>query len=264
MIPVEIRGAAERHLADDELVRQIDDELDPAEVDRVEAHLAGCGRCRAALAELEVLSARFSAALPLADRVPHVPTVAADRAPAVAQRRSRAWVASPVWRAAAAIALLAGLALAIAPVRAWMAERLGLATRPAEEAPAVMESGGNDSPDDGLRIAFVPEGDRFVVRVSQPQSTGSLTLAAAAGDSASAEIAGDRPSAGTVEGASVAADLLVLPDGLGIRNDASSTADYRVTVPGGLTRVEVRVADRVAWTGSPQLLAEGVRTIPLR
>jgi hypothetical protein len=165
------------------------------------------------------------------------------------------WMGSPVWRAAAAIALLAGLAFAIAPIRAWMAERLGLATDPAAESPVVVESTGVDPADEGLRIAFVPEGDRFVVRVAVAQSAGALTLAATAGDSASAEIAGSGP---------VAADLLVLPDGLGIRNDASSTADYRVNVPSGLTRVEVRVADRVAWSGSPGLLAEGARTLPLR
>lgn len=252
MNPVEVPGVAERHLADDELVRRVDGALDPAEVDRVEVHLAGCDRCRAELGELAELSARFSTALPLAD---DLTPAAPARAPAAALRTSPAWVASPVWRAAAAIALLAGLALAIAPVRAWMSERLGLATRTAEEAPAAMESAGNISPEGGLRIAFVPEGDGFVVRISHPQSAGRLTLATAAGDSASAEIAG---------GTSVAADLLVLPDGLGIRNDASSTADYRVTVPSGLTRVEIRIADRVAWAGSPRLLADAPRTVPLR
>ena len=164
-------------------------------------------------------------------------------------------MASPVWRAAAAIALLAGLAFAIAPIRAWMAERLGLATHPAAESPAVVEPTGVDRGDEGLRIAFVPDGDRFVVRVAVAQSAGALTLAATPGDSASAEIAGSGP---------VAADLLVLPDGLGIRNDASSTADYRVNVPSGLTRVEVRIADRVAWAGSPRLVVNSPRTIPLR
>ena len=162
---------------------------------------------------------------------------------------------SPVWRAAAAIALLAGLAFAIAPIRAWMAERLGLATDPAAESPAVVEPTGVDPADEGLRIAFVPEGDRFVVRVAVAQAAGTLTLAATTGDSASAEIAGSGP---------VAADLLVLPDGLGIRNDATSTADYRVAVPSRLIGVEVRIADRVAWSGSPRLLTDASRTIPLR
>ena len=164
-------------------------------------------------------------------------------------------MASPVWRAAAAIALLAGLALAIAPIRAWMAEWLGVATDPAAESRALVEPIGGEATDEGLRIAFVPEGDRFVVRVAVAQAAGVLTLAATAGDSASAEVAG---------AGSTAPDLLVLPDGLGIRNDASSTSDYRVAVPSDLTSVEVRIADRVAWSGSPRLLADAPPTIPLR
>jgi anti-sigma factor RsiW len=248
MTAVDLSGV-ERHLEEHELVRRMDGELARAEADRVDAHLAACDRCSHALAELESLSRRFSSSVAVLD------PPASHRPLAMSAGPSVSWMGSPVWRAAAAIALLAGLAFAIAPIRAWMAERLGLATDPAAESPVVVESTGVDPADEGLRIAFVPEGDRFVVRVAVAQSAGALTLAATAGDSASAEIAGSGP---------VAADLLVLPDGLGIRNDASSTADYRVNVPSGLTRVEVRVADRVAWSGSPGLLAEGARTLPLR
>jgi anti-sigma factor RsiW len=240
----------ERHLEEHELVQRMDGELDRAEADRLDAHLAACDRCSQALTELEALSRRFSTSVALLDPP-------ASRGPRVMRSPAEAstWIASPVWRVAAAVALLAGLAFAIAPIRAWMAERLGLATDPAAESPAVVEPTEGEPADEGLRIAFVPEGDRFVVRVAVAQAAGALTLAATPGDSASAEIAGSGP---------VAADLLVLPDGLGIRNDASSTADYRVNVPSGLTRVEVRIADRVAWSGSPRLLADAPRTIPLR
>jgi len=249
MTAVDLSGV-ERHLEEDELVRRMDGELARAEADRVDAHLAACDRCSQALAELESLSRRFSSSVAVLDPPASQGPLATPAGPSVS------WMGSPVWRAAAAIALLAGLALAIAPIRAWIAERLGLATGPAAESPAVVEPIGSDSADDGLRIAFVPEGDRFVVRVAVAQSAGTLTLSATPGDSASAEV---------VAGAGPAApDLLVLPDGLGIRNHASSTADYRVNVPSGLTRVEVRIADRLAWSGSPRLLADAPRTIPLR
>jgi hypothetical protein len=251
MTAVDLSGV-ERHLEEDELIRRMDGELDRAETDRVDAHLAACDRCRQALAELEALARRFSTSVALLD-----PPASHDpRAVRIPAGASASWMASPVWRAAAAIAVLAGLAFAIAPIRAWMAERLGLAIGPAAESPAMVEPIGSDSADDGLRIAFVPEGDRFVVRVAVAQSAGTLTLAATPGDSASAEV---------VAGAGPAApDLLVLPDGLGIRNDATATADYRVAVPSGLTGVEVQIADRVAWSGSPRLLADAPRTFPIK
>lgn len=248
MTAVDLSGL-ERHLEENELVRRMDGELARADADRVDAHLAACDRCSHALAELESLSRRFSSSVAVLDPPASHRPFATPAGPRVS------WMGSPVWRAAAAIALLAGLAFAIAPIRAWMAERLGLATDPAAESPAVVEPTGVDPADEGLRIAFVPEGDRFVVRVAVAQAAGTLTLAATTGDSASAEIAGSGP---------VAADLLVLPDGLGIRNDATSTADYRVAVPSRLIGVEVRIADRVAWSGSPRLLADAPRTIPLR
>lgn len=249
MTAVDLAGM-ERHLEDDELVRRMDGELAREEADRVDAHLAACDRCSQALAELESLARRFSSSVAVLDPPASHRPLAASAGPSVS------WMGSPVWRAAAAIALLAGLAFAIAPIRAWMAERLGLATDPAAESPAVVEPTGVGPADEGLRIAFVPEGDRFVVRVAVAQAAGTLTLAATAGDSASAEV---------LTGAgSVAPDLLVLPDGLGIRNDASSTADYGVNVPSGLTRVEVRVADRVAWSGPPRLLADAPRAVSLR
>lgn len=248
MIAVDLAGG--RHIQEDELVRRMDGELSRGEADRVDDHLATCDRCSQALAELESLSRGFSSSVAVLD-----PPAARDPF-ATAAGPSISWTGSPVWRAAAAIALLAGLAFAIAPIRAWMAERLGLATDPAAESPALVEPTGVDPAGEELRIAFVPEAGRFVVRVAVAQAAGTLTLATTPGDSASAQVLAGAGSA--------APDLLVLPDGLGIRNDATATADYRLAVPNGLTSVEVRIADRVAWSGSPQLLADAPRTIPLR
>jgi hypothetical protein len=98
----------------------------------------------------------------------------------------------------------------------------------------------------------VPTGERFRLLLAAPQSEGALHLFAAPGDTASGEIVGADD-----------ADLLVLPDGLGIRNTAFSTADYRVAVPRGIARIDVRVAGRVVWSGSPASLPAGGTRIAL-
>jgi hypothetical protein len=94
-----------------------------------------------------------------------------------------------------------------------------------------------------------PHGDRFRILFAAPQVHGALHLSAAPGDTASGEIAGDDD-----------ADLLVLPDGLGIRNHPFSTAEYHVAVPRHIAEVEVEVAGHATWRGSPEQLApSGVR-----
>ena len=252
MILIGTLGAPGAHLGEDVFVRRLDGELDPGEAGRVEAHLAVCAECRAGFEEMAALSRRFSDALPLVDLpAPGTsPPVSYYSRVRPAQRR---W-GSPVWRAAAALAFVAGLALAISPVRAWIAERLGLGSdrppaesvAPAERTVGPVEGGGD------IRIAFVPTGDRFTIRVAGYQATGALVLAPVPGDTASGEIRGPGE-----------ADLLVLPDGLGIRNARTSTADYRVLVPQSLARIEVRVGDRVAWRGTPDALASGILAIDL-
>lgn len=233
------------HLDDGALVRRLDGELDSVEAADVAAHLAGCDRCRAALDDLAALSTRLSGALP------HVDPASAPLAGRA--RRAAPWHAAPFWRAAAAIALVAGIALAIAPVRAWIAARLGVGPgRPAAEATAPGDAPARAPARGGVRVAFVPTGETFRVLVTAPQEEGALRLASAPGDTASGEVVG----AGT-------ADLLVLPDGLGIRNDPFSTAEYRVVVPRDLARVEVRVAGRVAWSGAAEALPAGGRRIDL-
>jgi hypothetical protein len=237
--------APDRHLDDGAVVRRLDGELDPAEAGVVETHLAGCDRCRAELDAIAALSARFSEAVPHVDPAPEPRVVRA--------RRASAWHASPIWRAAAAIAFVAGLALAIAPVRAWIAERLGAgAGRPAAESAASGDRAHPEPSAGGVRVAFVPTGEEFRVLVTAPQEEGWLRLETTPGDTATGELVG-----------AADADLLILPDGLGIRNDPFSTSDYRVVVPRDLARVEVRVAGRVAWSGSPEALPSGGERIDL-
>jgi hypothetical protein len=233
------------HLDDGALLRRLDGELDPAEQPPVESHLAACARCRAELEAIAAAAGRVSSALRMIDPTPR------ERGPQVDARVATPSLGAPIWRAAAAIALVAGLALAIAPVRAWISERLGLGPGRAAtelhvsaETPASATGGGA-----GVRIAFVPTGDRFRILLATPQSEGELLLMAAPGDTASGEIVGADD-----------ADLLVLPDGLGIRNQPFATADYRVEVPRRIGAIEVEVAGGAEWRGSPQDLPDhGVR-----
>lgn len=240
------------HLSDGVLVCRVDGELRDGEAERVGRHLAGCARCRGALAEIETLSRRFSRAMTLVD--PPAARGSGSTPPATLRAPSRHPGHAPWWRAAAVLALLAGLAFAIPPVRAWVAERLGLTTERAGEATGDEVAVPAAAPDDGIRIAFLHGEDRFVVRVSVPQTAGRLTLAAVAGDSVVAEMGA---------GGGDAAELLVLPDGLAVRNHPSSTADYRVVVPLGMSEVEVRIGDRVAWSGSPRVLRGSPANVPL-
>lgn len=248
MTRLETLGAPGAHLDEGALLRRLDGELEVDEATEVEAHIALCPRCRGELEAIAAAADRVAASLRLMDQAP-----ATDGPhPEVARRAaSPAWHGSPIWRAAAAIALLAGLALAIAPVRAWIGERLGIgidhttAGSPTSAGAPAAASGEDSS----VRVAFVPTGDRFRILLAAPQAEGALHLAAAPGDTASGEIVGTDD-----------ADLLVLPDGLGIRNHPFSTADYRVAVPRLIAAVEVEVAGRAAWRGSPaDLPDDGIR-----
>lgn len=241
-------GAPGEHLDVGALLRHLDGELEPAEAADVAAHLAACARCRAEIDALAASARRVSASLRLIDSAPR--TGVAPEVETPRDRDSAAWRA-PIWRAAAAIALVAGLALVIAPVRAWIVERLGIGADragtelhvSAETPPASASRGAS------VRVAFVPTGDRFRVLLAAPQLEGALHLAAAPGDTASGEIIGADD-----------ANLLVLPDGLGIRNQPFSTADYRVAVPLRIAAIEVEVAGRAEWRGSPDdLPVDGIR-----
>lgn len=236
------------HLTDGALARRLDGELGAEERTVVERHLGECLACRRALSDLEEISARFSAALPAVDRP------ATGDGPAGPRRPARPASLSALWRVAAAVALVAGLAIAIAPVRAWIADRLGIATEPGIESPAGEKTPVRDGrATDSLRVAFVPDAGRFVVRVTNPQAGGRLLLVAAPGEEAVAEIG--EPEVG--------AEVLVQPDGIAIRNRPGATADYRVSVPASLASVEVRVGGRVAWSGSGARLRNAPVTVPL-
>ncbi|HEX3157281.1 MAG TPA: carboxypeptidase regulatory-like domain-containing protein [Gemmatimonadaceae bacterium] len=103
------------HLDEGTIHAWLDDALSPEEAARVEAHVAGCAECSAAVAEARGLMAAASRIVGALDRVPGgvIPTsppapVRADDAPRQGGRERRVrWTGWPL-RAAAALLLMAG------------------------------------------------------------------------------------------------------------------------------------------------------------
>ncbi len=231
---------AGRHVEPGALVRRLDGEMDAAERAGVESHLAGCAECRAAEERLTAAAARVTLwlehadppARPPADRTGEGRTIRLPARPAW-----RPWE-SPLIRAAAVVVLLAGAAVAVPSALRWLDQRGEVAVdeprEPTPDAPRV------EGPGDGLSVSFVPAGDRLVVRLAEAQAAGRVRLEPIAGREVHGEV---------LEGTG-AEELIVLPDGLSIRNGSASTASYRIRVPAQIIVLELMVGDRPAWSGS--------------
>lgn len=171
----------------------------------------------------------------LRDADPPVPTIAypADRIARAARHRTVVR-----WRLAAAIAVLALAAVAVPPVRAWIVRTArvlwSVATLVPHTPVAAPERSAASS-----RVTFTPSAGVFALRVARPQAQGTLTVETVAGATASAAVAG----------AAQGAELRVLPGGLTILNDSTSTASFVVRLPAALTRIEVTVGG-----GAPRIL----------
>lgn len=174
----------------------------------------------------------------LAATDPPLPPLAVPAARIARAARRRA---AARWGAAAATVLFALAAVAVPPVRAWIvgtARALWSATAGTRAAPgsaAVATAGGGAG-----SVAFVPGAGPFTVSVARRQAGGTLTLEIVAGDSATAAVA---------EGG--AAELIVLPRGLRIVNDAGARTDIVVRVPASVPAVELRVGDAAPRTFTP-------------
>jgi hypothetical protein len=224
-----MNGAA--HLEDGELLRYLDGESEHPERGAAQRHLAACGECRARQETFERRARAVSAALAAADVAP--PPVRL-----VEMRRSplRRLTAAQIKAAAVLVALLGG-ALTVSPVRAWLVDRW-------HDVRSAF-TGGDDSaphplPDEEAQgsgsVAFVPAAGTFTVRLTTRQITGTLRAVMGADSVASARVVG---AAGGV-------DLVVLPDGLAIRNDSNAQASYVLRLPGAITELVVEMGGRAA------------------
>ncbi len=222
------------HLSDGDLVRFLDTEGEPAERERMDGHLRRCDPCGQRLDSLRRRSQRLSVLLTQTAPAAPEPDVLA-----VARTR-KTWGVQPWLRAAAAVLVVLSAALLAEPVRAWVADFLGI-TRTELAAPPQPEPGATPvtpvAPEAGTRVGFTPTTAEIELDVASYQAGGAIRFQAGE----VAEV--------TVQVQEGTADLLVLPSGIRIRNTPESTADYQVTLPDGVRQVRVRVGG-----GAPRVI----------
>jgi len=230
-------------LLDGRLIRLLDGEATADERDELLQLLESSAEARERYASLEGASGRLSESLTAETDVPVLPPLDLPQRVAPGRTIFRFPAVSPGWRVAATVAFLLAAGLTVQPVRAWLVtgvNRVMEMLSPEDQpVPAVVVEQQEDS--GPSRVSFVPDTDVFVIEVSAPQATGTLFVETVTGV--------DQVVAAVVNGEGE--NLLVLPSGLRIGNQAASTADYRITVPARLSSVEIRVAGAVVATLTP-------------
>ena len=219
------------HADAETLTRLIDGEL--LDDDRsAAAHAAGCVPCQSRIDVLRRRRARLTEMLlatdapqPVAPNVADVLARAAQRGAATRHRFRR-----PTRRMVAAAGLiLSGAALAAQPVGRWVMARWQKSELPSPVPPAA-NTGADPAPSPAA-IAFIPHPGEFTIRFDSVPASGTLTLRRAA----------DTRVIAVITDGSRDESFFVLPDGLRIRNSATSVASYHVSLPPGVARVRVRV-----------------------
>ncbi|CAN5720611.1 hypothetical protein BH23GEM9_BH23GEM9_12600 [soil metagenome] len=258
-------GQSTAHLADDELLRFLDDDEDPQRT-AWQGHVASCAHCAAEVESLrrdaqivrEFLElAAFEEATPGADQVTRHGTSdaavieLADVTRRASGRRGRpkAWHSMAPWmRVAAVIALLATPVAAIPSLRQWVVTSV---VGPAADAPVTTMSAPSPQRATTGVIRFVPSPGAFVVEVDVAQSAGELHVVRAAGGEAELHV-GDADDAVPVVSAAV----------LRIRNGAGHTSSYTLHVPATVSSVTIRMSGRS--TVLERLQIEAGATVSLR
>ena len=231
-----LESHANPHVDTETLTRIIDGE--PLENEReAVAHAGACPTCRARIDVLRTRRARLTDLLTATDAPPvELPDVGAIMALAESRTAGRVARLTPRRPGRRAIVvgafILSGAALAAQPVTRWVmarwrgnaaAEPLARATAPVARPTVAPAS-----------VAFVPQGGGIAIRFDAVPASGTLTLRRDTGARVSASVT----SGGRDEG------FIVLPNGLGVRNTATSVASYEVVVPASVDRVQVRIGSR--------------------
>lgn len=205
------------------LLRLLDGALEDDERVLVTTHVRGCPTCVERTADLRVLSHGLSRVLARTDAVRESGgrILSLPRRARPAPRRT--------WRRAAMIVLaLAAAALAAPPVRAWLASGLEAIRGAGRDAPAEAPAPAAVEPN---AIAFPFTDTVFVLTIDTRQSAGTLTIAFTM-----------RPGPVRAEATSARPELMVVPDGVRIANDASDPGSYRIDLPEPVRVVRVRIA----------------------
>jgi hypothetical protein len=219
------------HIDDGALVRFVDGECDAEEAALVRQHTAVCKQCRSRLGEIESRMRLVSQALKQAEPRPRA-----------APTPGRTWL----YAAAAAAALLA-VAVGVQPVRAWIAQR-GQALWHLVVGSDVQESPGGPATEmPAASISFVPAVGSFEIVLAGRQAEGTLEVRVGEDPSATATIIGGAHTEG----------LVVLPNGLRIENDPTSTGSYELVLPSTLSPVLVVIGDEPPLELEPAQAEEG-------
>ena len=254
------------HLTDADVVRHLDREGDDAERVRREAHLERCADCAARVGLFRGRSETVAAWLSRADHDPR-PASAADvlaaaasgegasapviTGPGVAGRTilRPSSAAAPWLRAAAIVLLVAAPLAALPPVRAWVAERVGLSDEPGTTAVTAAPAVTADQP----VIRFTPAPGVFTVRAGEHPAGASLTLGRADGDDAVLRGAGD--AGDPLRAPVVSDDALRLPAAdVAVAYTLllpASVDEVRLVLDGGAVRIPAAALDAGRTVGLP-------------
>jgi hypothetical protein len=225
------------HVADDVLVRMVDDETFAHELTYAHSHLVTCSVCTARLSTVERRTNSLRALLQGADpgmpamRPPSPASVQLPHTPPSSRRR----YAAPAWlKAAAVVLVIAGAAVMASPLRArvlgWISDAFGPPTPAPTVVPGEPASAGRAS------VEFVPVGHELTMEIVDAEAGGELRIGVNEG----------RAVVARALNATSAVELLVLPAGLRIVNTAGR-ATYDVSVPAQITRIRVQIGQEAPF-----------------
>lgn len=271
-----VNGVRPPHLADEDLLRHIDRQLDLEGSRRVRSHLARCEECSARVEQMKNESHEISTLLAeIPVRMPH-PARRALALAAIERTRARRRFApasgGAVLRVAAAVALLFLGSLTTQPVRAWVGDRVEgmVGPRPGAVGALLLDWLGRDEAAAPVVMAEVPT-------ISAAPVARPVTEAARGGGEVRARVRAAPPPPPVTfvpEGPEVRVEFASLQaagearftirdvdaataritdgsggermeprdDGLVIRNHRGSRARYEVVVPSHYRLLRVRVA----------------------
>ncbi|HUQ80970.1 MAG TPA: hypothetical protein VM076_07535 [Gemmatimonadaceae bacterium] len=252
-----LESRTDPHADAETLTRLIDGQPLEGERDAV-AHAGACETCQARIEVLRQRRARLTDLLMATDASP-IPLPDVGTVMMLAQSRTegravRLTPRRPGRRAMIVGAfIVSGAALAAQPVTRWvMARWRDSAASEPQIRSTVPVAPPNASP---ASIAFVPQTSEIVIGFDAVPASGTLMLRRGAGTRVSASIT----SGAREEG------FIVLPNGVGVRNSATSVASYEVVIPASVDRVQVRIGTgSESRTVDVRLEAGGSRQIPLR
>lgn len=235
------------HLSDDALIELLDLRVADDTLEELRRHVDACPACAR---RLEIARDRWAAVATLLTDLDHAR--AEDHLPSAFAKvpRSR-WRGSPSGRtiraAAAATLVLGAAALASTPLGAsvgeWLSGRWSEITGHfgGGGTGEVASAGGRPATavEDGAAIVFGADGATVRLSFAVPQERGELLVAWS--DAPMARLQQEPPAAD-----SATTPMLVLPDGVEIRNESDPGNSYRIDMPRAASTLELRVGGRPA------------------